>query len=156
MRFLMPTHKAGLSHFTDMTLRFRLITLVLTLFRIIPKLLAIIPENVPPLECVSMMRPPFSMPTSRRYSGKVGMTALSFVPIMINWGNSSPWALTLYCRAPVTGGYGCHIHIWMLRKEWLGLYGGQKGWTLISSIFSILLWTIIWKFTGIISVNPHC
>jgi len=89
MRFLIPTHKAGLSHFTDMTLRFRLITLVLTLFRIIPKPLAIIPENVPPLECVSIMAGMCQHDeTTNAYITEVQwqgeMTALSFVPIMIN------------------------------------------------------------------------
>jgi len=35
----------------------------------------------------------------------------------------------LYLRAPALGGYGWNIHIWMLRKEWLGLCGDQKDWT---------------------------
>src|SRR5882724_11638190 len=70
----------------------------------------------------------------------------------------------LYFRAPDQGGYGQHMHIWMLRKEWLDYVENKKFRLLISSIFvwacifglhiSILPWTIIWKFTGIISSIP--
>src|SRR5882724_13009128 len=66
----------------------------------------------------------------------------------------------IYFRAPALGGYGWHIHIWMLRKEWLDYVENKRFRLLISSIFvwacifglhiSILPWTIIWKFTGII------
>jgi len=32
----------------------------------------------------------------------------------------------VYCRAPALVGYGQHLHIWMLRKEWLDYVENKK------------------------------
>jgi len=34
--------------------------------------------------------------------------------------------MAVYFRAPALGGYGQHIHIWMLRKEWLDYVENKK------------------------------
>ena len=32
----------------------------------------------------------------------------------------------VYCRVPALGGYGQHLHIWMLGKEWLDYVENKK------------------------------